>query len=256
MRPSPKSGGAPGWIVTFADLMSLLLTFFILLLSFSEIDAGRYREISNAMQSAFSVEQVHTYLNLLGIEREMPRARVLQDLSLPPAEREEATPEPPPEQAEAPPAEPAPPPADRALAELKSALDRELARGLVEVGMIEGDVVIRLPERASFPPGSATMSAQMSPILDKVVPVIAALSGRIVVTGHTDDVPIATDRFRSNWDLSSARAVSVVHYLTRQIQIAENRLVVQGLADTRPLVPNDTPANRARNRRVEIVVEP
>lgn len=255
MRPSSKSSGAPGWIVTFADLMSLLLTFFILLLSFSEIDAGRYREIAGAMQSAFSAEQVRSYLNLIGIEQETPRARVLQDISSPPAEREEAAKEDAAPES-APSETPSPPPADRALTQLKDTLNRELAQGLVEVEAAEGGVIIRLPERASFPPGSATMTAQIPPILDKVVPSIALLTGKIVVSGHTDDVPITTDRFRSNWDLSAARAVSVVHYLTRQIQIAEHRLVVQGMADTRPLAPNDTPANRARNRRVEIVVEP
>src|SRR5690625_5512884 len=79
--------------------------------------------------------------------------------------------------------------------------------------------------------------------------------GRIQVQGHTDSLPIRTGRFRSNWDLSSARAVSVAHELMRGGYLDEHRFQVTGLADTRPLAPNDTADGRARNRRVEVVIQ-
>ncbi|MCB1727006.1 MAG: OmpA family protein, partial [Gammaproteobacteria bacterium] len=78
--------------------------------------------------------------------------------------------------------------------------------------------------------------------------------GQITVAGHTDNIPISTGRFRSNWELSSARAVTVLHAMLQNRDIAEDRVVVQGLADTRPLVDNDSPQNRARNRRVELIL--
>ena len=83
---------------------------------------------------------------------------------------------------------------------------------------------------------------------------LAEIEGRIVVAGHTDNIPIRTARFRSNWDLSAARAVTVVHRLTEQNGLDEGRFLIEGHADTEPLVANDSAANRALNRRVELTI--
>jgi chemotaxis protein MotB len=91
--------------------------------------------------------------------------------------------------------------------------------------------------------------------MDRISAVLAAKPGRILVAGHTDNVPISTGRFRSNWELSSARAVTVLHSMLRNNDIDEKRIVVQGLADTQPLVDNDSPQNRAMNRRVELILK-
>jgi len=91
-------------------------------------------------------------------------------------------------------------------------------------------------------------------ILDRVAKALAETNGQLMVSGHTDDVPISTGRYRSNWDLSSARASSVVHYLLKNKLIAPGRISATGYADSRPLVPNNSAENRATNRRVEITI--
>jgi chemotaxis protein MotB len=94
----------------------------------------------------------------------------------------------------------------------------------------------------------------MIPIIERVVSVLSACSGDVVVSGHSDDRPISSSQYRSNWDLSAARAVSVVHELVLNRDIPAERVVAAGRAETRPLAPNTSPENRAINRRVEIAI--
>jgi len=95
---------------------------------------------------------------------------------------------------------------------------------------------------------------EMFPIIEKIEEVLGGCNGQIVVSGYTDDLPVTSNRFRSNWDLSAARAVSVVHQLIFNNKIDPNRVSATGRAETNPLVPNDSIANRAKNRRVEISI--
>ncbi|MEZ5510810.1 MAG: OmpA family protein [Gammaproteobacteria bacterium] len=115
--------------------------------------------------------------------------------------------------------------------------------------------MIRVKEQGSFPSGSATLRPTFIPIMDKIREAIKEIPGDYSVEGHTDDVPISTARFRSNWELSSARAVSVAHELMQNGEIDPSKFVVKGFGEVKPMVPNDTEDNRARNRRVEIVIE-
>jgi len=91
-------------------------------------------------------------------------------------------------------------------------------------------------------------------VMDRISSVLATKPGRILVAGHTDNIPISTGRFRSNWELSSARAVTVLHSLLRNKSIDPDRVVVQGFAETKPMEDNATPQGRAKNRRVELVI--
>jgi chemotaxis protein MotB len=106
----------------------------------------------------------------------------------------------------------------------------------------------------TFPSGSAELLDEFSPLITKIRGLLKETEGHIYVAGHTDNVPIATSRYRSNWELSSARAVSVVHKLIETGEIPPNRIHVQGHGDTQPLHANDSHKHRALNRRVEIVV--
>ena len=137
---------------------------------------------------------------------------------------------------------------------LEDILEREIAGSMVEVITKGNSVVIRFPGRAAFPSGTAELTDAFLPIVDKIGHSLSQVTGQVVVAGHTDDTPIATRTFRSNWDLSSARAVSVVHQLLAQGEITPDRVTAQGLADSRPLAANDTAENRSKNRRVEIIV--
>lgn len=124
----------------------------------------------------------------------------------------------------------------------------------VEMTTSARGLVISLPEAGSFPPGRADLSPQAMRVMTDLAARLRELPNLVRVEGHTDDVPIATAQFGSNWDLSTARATRVVEFLIEQGRIDPLRLAAAGYAEHRPRVPNTTPAQRARNRRVDIVV--
>ncbi|MFE8070434.1 flagellar motor protein MotB [Marinobacteraceae bacterium S3BR75-40.1] len=257
-----KGGDQPSWLMTFADLMTLLLTFFILLLSFSKIDADRYKLMVQSMYQAFGGKTMED--RLVGGS---PITLVESEKVPAPRPSEEAEPEAVPAKPQQPqPSEPTlvtepqaaqsevNPDIEKMAAELIDRFSQEVANDEMSVAYDERKVVVRFSEDASFPSGSANLKANMKPLLDEMVDILARCDGDIVVAGHTDDRPIVSSRFRSNWDLSAARAVSVVHQLVLNRKIDAERVSAAGHAETRPLVPNDSPENRARNRRVEILM--
>jgi chemotaxis protein MotB len=138
--------------------------------------------------------------------------------------------------------------------ELKGILKDEIADGLVTVEAVQDKIIIRIQEKGSFSSGSADFNPGFLDVIDRISDAVVRSPGRVVVAGHTDDVPIYTSRFRSNWELSSARAVTVVHALLMNPGVSEDRVLVEGHADSKPLVPNDSPENRAKNRRVELIL--
>ncbi|MGD8908129.1 MAG: MotB family protein, partial [Chromatiales bacterium] len=139
--------------------------------------------------------------------------------------------------------------------ELKEMLDEQISEGLLDVEREKTKIIIRIQEKGSFSSGRATLNPGFFEVISKITGVIAETPGKIIVAGHTDDVPISTVRFRSNWELSSARAVTVVHAMLSNAALDEDRFLIQGFADSKPLVPNDTKENRALNRRVELIIQ-
>ena len=137
---------------------------------------------------------------------------------------------------------------------LVSELESEVASNALSINYDKQHVVIRFSEEATFRSGAADIKPEMIPIIERVVGVLANCQGNVFVSGFTDDRPISSDRFRSNWDLSAARAVSVVHELVLNRQVPADRVVAAGRAETNPLAPNNSPENRALNRRVEIAI--
>lgn len=260
-----------GWIFTFADLMALILTFFVLLLSFSTINAKKYEEIVQSFGAVFGTGTGIIPDGGMAITRPIS---VVVPLPPSPAAQQEASvaPEPPPEPPaieteEAPSTQEEAPSAlstedreaarmARLLGQLGQQFQREIGAGLVELEAQGDDVLVRFRESISFPSGEATISQSFNDALYRMGIILRETAGMIVVSGHTDDRPIASGRFRSNWELSAARAVSVVHYLIESAAIPKERLIAQGYGDTVPITPNDSDAQRARNRRVEIMIQP
>ncbi|MES9816223.1 MAG: flagellar motor protein MotB [Candidatus Thiodiazotropha sp.] len=268
--------GLPPWLATFADLMSLLMCFFVLLLSFAEIDAARFKKMAESMKDAF------------GVQREIPVMDVVKGTSVVMQEFSPGKPEPTPieelrqqttdverdflqsedQRSEA--EEQQDLDIDVAKAamqaqieeevneqaeELQEMLDGEISEGLLDVETEDTKIIIRIQEKGSFPSGRATLNPDFFEVISKITDVIANTPGKIIVAGHTDNIPISTRRFRSNWELSSARAVTVVHAMLSNAAIDEGRFLIQGYADSQPLVVNDTSENRAKNRRVELVIQ-
>lgn len=246
-----SSNHTPAWIVTFADLATLLLTFFILLLSFAQLDVDKYRAMANSMSVAFGSS------NVLGDGvGGSPLTLIDSDtVSLPePTESETREPEFIDERTDG----MTPTKVSAGVIDLASRLigelQTEVASDALSINYDPQKVVIRFSEEAAFRSGDAAIKPEMVPIIERVVDVLSACTGDVLVSGYTDDRPISSSRYRSNWDLSAARAVSVVHELVLNQDISADRVVAAGRAETNPLAPNDSPENRALNRRVEIAI--
>ncbi|MDH5671882.1 MAG: OmpA family protein [Myxococcales bacterium] len=224
--------GAPPWMATFSDLATLLLTFFVLLLSFAEMDVVEFKEMMGSIRDAFGVQ--------------IERSGHIQAMATTPVElsSHESTLQ--------------MPLNDRELSALRAIVrfvrQREMQND-VEIKATDDGVVIRLKDRLVFPVGSDTLNEVADPVLDKISELARAFGAGLSVEGHTDDTPIQTRRFPSNWELSSARATAVLRHLQREAPLGFEQLRVIGYADTRPLAPNDSAENRARNRRVEFLIK-
>jgi len=260
--PEEEKPGIPAWVVTFADLMSLLMCFFVLLLSFSEIDAQKFKQIAGELSKAF------------GVQREVPVLEIPQGTSpifdkfspAPPEPtvvnevKQTTTDEQPELQTLKSPTDVAVESAiqdqmQESMDQILDVLEPAIADGRINVSQDQRRIVIRVEEKGSFPSGSAQLTYEFEGLLLEMAEVLADIPGNLTIEGHTDNVPIRTDRFYSNWDLSAARAAAVANVLLARDYVQSTRLAVTGLADTEPRVPNTSSDNRARNRRVEIIID-
>jgi chemotaxis protein MotB len=256
-RAPKKQDRGAGWIITFADLMSLLLTFFILLLSFSKMDVAKYEAMARALGSAFGMSAIlgekTTGGEIIFADQpplpQVPPKQSELEKEFEEFERDIELLEP---QQESPEVQQIDPNIDKLTEYLVDALESEILSNSLSVTYDKDKVVVRFSEASTFNSGSEQLKEEMYPILEKIENVLADCQGDIVVEGYTDNLPVSSGRFRSNWDLSAARAVSVVHQLIFNNKIDVNRIMAAGRAETNALANNDTSENRAKNRRVEI----
>lgn len=267
--------GAPAWMATFADLMCLLMCFFVLLLSFSEMDIVKYKQIAGSLKQAFGVQSMIEAASIPkgtsviaqefspGRPQPTPLLRINQQTtnnsehSLARDQFDSANQES---------SELISQEAFREMLQemlsnrqdeelLNSSLYDSVTQGKVQIERNLNQVIIRIQEHGSFASGAAELSEEIAPVIALVREALTTTSGKISVEGHTDDVPISSVNMESNWELSTARALSVARQLMLGDDISESRFVIVGYADTKPLRPNDSDENRAVNRRVEIVVK-
>ena len=223
----PKQG-APDWMVTFADLMSLLLTFFVLLLSFSNMEDEKFIAVSGSVRSAFGTRSP---VDL----SDVPTGHGLMPNTIPPKNEPEDTTD-----------------NEPIIVRLREGIEQAgLAEGAV-IKATEDGIMLQLDGDLAFEAGGTELGAEAANLLQKLVNISLSAPGQLEVRGHTDDRPITNSVYPSNWELSAARAGSVVRFLIER-GVPPHRLKAVGLGDSRPLVPNDSDANRARNRRVEFV---
>ena len=260
--PEEEKPGTPAWVVTFADLMSLLMCFFVLLLSFSEIDAQKFKQIAGELSAAFGVQR-----DVPAVEMPMGTSIIFDNFSSAPAEptvineiKQTTTDQKPKVDTLRGAVDSAATAAEQQkiqeqLEQLRKVLKPALSDGRINVTQEQHRIVIRVEEKGSFPSGSAKLTWEFESLLLEMAEVLASIPGELTIEGHTDDVPIRTDRFYSNWDLSAARAASVANALLASGAVEPNRLAVKGLADTAARVDNDSAENRAKNRRVEIIID-
>ena len=218
------SGGAPGWMTTFGDLMSLLLTFFILIVSFSSIQEVEFQKAIGSLKGALGVLNSKRSTIMLS-----PLKNMFMNLNMLAMVRPE-------------------------IERLKALIEKEEFKNSVKVEELPQALKFTLQNQILFDLGKANLKPSIFPVLLEIAKIARKVEGVLRIEGHTDDLPIKTREFPSNWELSSMRAISVLHYF-ENMGIPRNRLSCVGYADTRPLVPNTSPENRARNRRVEIYLE-
>ncbi len=254
--PEAEERGIPAWVVTFADLMTLLMCFFVLLLAFSEMDAAKFKQLAGSMKDAFGVQaeiEVRTIPKGTSvIAREFSPGKpeptpmnTIRQFTIDASENTLDALERQSEQVKA---------TREHARRIREALKAEIANGKISVKTEGMKVIIHVLENASFASGFADVRVGFLPVLTKIAGLIQSTDGIVTVSGHTDNIPISNERFRSNWELSTARAVSVAHELMNAATVDPSRFTVTGHADTRPLADNDSAENRAKNRRVDISI--
>ncbi len=287
--------GLPQWMGTFADLMSLLMCFFVLLLSFSEMDVLKFKQIAGSMKFAFGVQNQlevkdipkgtsiiaqefrpgrpePTPIDVImqqtmditqqtlefhegesdragGTKRDQGKLTGGQSPETSTQNNQSAESDMQQQQSEQTPQE-----MDTLMESIKKALEREIEQGAIEVENLGQQIVIRMREKGAFPEGSAFLQPKFRPLVRQIAELVKDVPGIVRVSGHTDNQPLDSELYRSNWDLSSQRAVSVAQEMEKVRGFSHQRLRVRGMADTEPLAPNDSDANRALNRRVEISI--
>jgi chemotaxis protein MotB len=220
--------GAPAYMMTFGDLMSLLLTFFVLLLSQASFEPTKFALTMQSIQGAFGIMESFPTVAVMPIVKipkktgdEQKKKQSLQDAQ-----------------------------------KIEQTIESKQLDDAVKVKVTEEGIHILLNDPVAFPSGSDQLKQSGASILKDISAIIKQNEDlKIRVEGHTDDVPIKTKRFDSNWELSSARALSVVKMLSQQTGINPAFMSGVGFGEHRPVVPNSDKNNRAQNRRIEIFVD-
>jgi chemotaxis protein MotB len=238
-RANPHRENHDRWLVSYADFITLLFGFFVVMFASSNADQQKTREVAESVRAALARGPLSMAMaSVLGHPRpgqlpkgqETPRG-ISEHLSGPPA-------------------------ADLAqsLEALRKGLGTALDEGKMKVTMEPRGLVVSMREAAFFASGDDTVSPSSYAVLEKVASVIQNLPNAVRLEGHTDNVPIHTPRFRSNWELSAARAIAMLEIFEKRYKVPRERMAVAGYAETSPADSNQTNEGRSRNRRVDLVV--
>ncbi|WP_240374589.1 flagellar motor protein MotS [Bacillus piscicola] len=227
------------WMVTFSDMILLILVFFVMLFSMSAIDAKKFQALADSFQnrdmfnSLPSIIEFENPANNVGSEEKDGSLNELNEVDEGQLKQEEL---------------------DDLLQEVEEYLAENNLNENISATRDERGVVLVLQEQILFETGEADILQDAEPFLNKVGALLKTLSNVVKVEGHTDDRPISTFRYPSNWELSGARAGSVIRYLTEEYDLDPKRFIATGYGETRPVAPNDTEDNLGKNRRVVIVI--
>jgi chemotaxis protein MotB len=275
-------------MTTFADLMSLLMCFFVLLLAFSEMDVLKFQQLAGSMKYAFGVQHqielsdIPKGTSIIALEfrpgkpEDTPIETIQQQtmqttqssLKFQPGKKDTSGGE---DEAggkskstqqdqqqeqtvQTQSQEDVNDETKEKLKQLMTEVNEQIIDGSIEIDTLGQEIIIRINEKGSFAPGSGFLQPRFKPIIRKIATVINQIPGEMTVTGHTDDRKISNEMYRSNWDLSSRRAVAVAHEMIKAKQFDERRLMLKAAASHYPRVPNNSSRNRALNRRVELSI--
>jgi chemotaxis protein MotB len=231
------------WLVSYADFITLLFAFFVVMFASSHADKQKAKEVSASVKEAFEQGALPKAISDMMGRRKPPTTNDPKK-SAPLSESELKKLK----------------SADAAIAELMPSLEsltrelgKEIGEGKLTINMEPRGLVVSLKEAAFFPPAGDTIEASAYPVVGKIAESARKLPNKILLEGHTDSTPIRNERFRSNWDLSAARSIAMLQLFSERFGLPALRLSVSGYADTVPVADNETPEGRRKNRRVDVV---
>jgi chemotaxis protein MotB len=226
------------WLVSYADFVTLLFAFFVVLYSVAQVDKKKVVELAQAIQYAFgngdasAINRSAAAFQLPPVARKPELAAPVEHPMLPEDERE----------------------MNDLREDLQEALAKEIAQGEVSIRKSSEGLVISLQEAGFFESGSTEIQTKSQAVFGRLAAMLSARGYRVRIEGHTDNRPIHNPQYSSNWELSTARASEVVRQLILQYQYPPELLSAAGYAEYHPVASNDTEAGRAANRRVDVVV--
>jgi chemotaxis protein MotB len=238
------------WLISYADFITLLFAFFVVMFASSQTDRSKAQQISDSVNAAIkngaTKPEVRTILGGTVDDNGSGNAMMrgpggTEKVLLPKNEV-------------VPPSKVTVTDLMPSMKYLNQSLARDIKDGKVEVHLEARGLVISLRQTAFFPSGNDEVATQSYAPLQKIASMLSSLPNPVRLEGHTDSLPIHTDRFRSNWELSAARSIAMLEVLAGRFGIPRDRFGISGYADTMPVDSNETPEGRAHNRRVDIVI--
>lgn len=237
-----QEGGSPGWMTTYSDLVTLLLCFFVLLYSMSQLDIARFEAAAESFRnrviffdgspSKIDFEQTGESATIREPNKEIEKENILDPDRITSNQRS----------------------LEELLKKVEGFLEENQLRDVISANRTDQGVVLILQERILFDSGQAELKPDGLPFLDKISLLLSKIPNYVRVEGHTDNRPISTVQYPSNWELSGARASSVIRHILDSGEFNPSRFIAAGYGDTRPIVPNTSSENWQKNRRVEIVI--
>ena len=243
-KKQPEHVNHERWLVSYADFITLLFAFFVVMFATSQTDKGKAQQVSDSVKRALEGGKMTQVVAAIlgGTVSDKGKGNAMMRG---PGGARQATED----------------KKDEKLAELlpslkilSEELKKEIEAGKITISMQARGLVISFNQAALFAPGEDVISHDAYGGLEKVAAAIAKMPNPVRLEGHTDSTPINTARFHSNWDLSAARSIAILELLTAKFNVPRNRLSIAGYADTAPVASNDTEEGRARNRRADIVI--
>jgi chemotaxis protein MotB len=261
-KKQPAHENHERWLVSYADFITLLFAFFVVMFASSQADKGRAKAVSEAVTKALEDGKVPTIAAILGgtvydkgkgndaMKGPAVIVKVRKDAQKEAQKEAE-------EQAQTAAQKDQAKKLDELMPSMKvltADLQVEIRKGQVQLSLEPRGLVISLKDAAFFDSGDNTIRTSSYPIIAKLSSVILKLNNPLRLEGHTDSIPIDTPRFHSNWELSAARSIAMLELLSTKFNVGRERMAIVGYADTVPVASNDTEEGRARNRRVDIVL--
>jgi chemotaxis protein MotB len=244
-KKAPEHENHERWLVSYADFITLLFAFFVVMFATSQTDKGKAQQVSDSVKKALEGEKITQVVAAIlgGTATDKGKGNAMMRG---PGGTSQSVPE---------------PKSKEKLAELlpslkvlSEELKAEIAAGRIQITMQERGLVVSFTQAALFAPGEDVISPEAYSGLEKVALAMAKLPNPVRLEGHTDSTPINTPRFHNNWELSSARSIAILELLTNKFGVPKERLSIAGYADTAPVASNETEEGRAKNRRADIVI--